>query len=606
MHIAESPMRLQTAVFILIIATGIATTDRASAQLAQLQNEMYLNDPELAASADDGKATVKPLTTLSVTKYKSLAVPKTEPQFEAATRQFIDENAKELGVKENEAPLTLKTVRSSLTGTFVEYEQTFAGKPILNSQLGVSLDPKGDVSSVTKSIFRAPSSTTAGVAKEAKLTQEQALDIVKADLKPAGKTLEPPSVTTSYLPEKNTLTLVYVVKVAVEQPFGYWEYRIDSQTGRVVEKFNRAIERVKRAGHSAPVTPSLPPLDLNESLKAVAPAEKALIAASIVTAKGSVFAPNPVTSLNNGQLNDTSPAASFKSAYKVVDLEGVTKIGDVLHLKGPTVRLEDFEPGEGGVSRPPATVTDKWGAPRGENAFNDIMTFYYLTRSIEYLRKLGYKGATELFKKGIAADSDGLIGDDNSHYVPGSDRLAFGHGCVDDNEDTDVILHELGHAIHYHINPKWGGGDSAAIGEGFGDYWAVSYRMKLASGMVPDPGKVFPWDGVSSCWGGRRVDVKAAFYDPSIVYEDHVPMEGFQSDELWGTPLVEAAQDIVKKGGSLEDVDKIVLEGMFGIGTNFTMPKLAANTVLKAKQLFPGKPYAAIFTTRFKQHKILK
>ena len=48
----------------------------------------------------------------------------------------------------------------------------------------------------------------------------------------------------AYLNENNALTLVYVVRVAVEQPLGYWEYRIDANTGRIVQRFDRRVEQI--------------------------------------------------------------------------------------------------------------------------------------------------------------------------------------------------------------------------------------------------------------------------------------------------------------------------------------------------------------------------
>jgi hypothetical protein len=233
------------------------------------------------------------------------------------------------------------------------------------------------------------------------------------------------------------------------------------------------------------------------------------------------------------------------------------------------------------------------------------MTYYYLNGSLTYLQKLGYTGTKDLFPNGIAADSDGLNGQDNSHYVPGSDRLAFGHGCVDDNEDTDVILHELGHAIHTHINPAWGGGDSGGVGEGFGDYWAISQRKQMKNGFLIDPVKVFEWDGIASCWGGRRADRLNAKYDPRRTYEAHEDLAGFASDELWSTPLVSSLLELTQAGETSESVDQVVLEGMAGIGRNFTMRTLALATVAKAKVMFPGKPHAAVFENHFKHHAII-
>ena len=39
----------------------------------------------------------------------------------------------------------------------------------------------------------------------------------------------------------------------------------------------------------------------------------------------------------------------------------------------------------------------------------------------------------------------GFNGADNSSYSPGTGRLQFGEGGVDDAEDSDVVHHELGH-----------------------------------------------------------------------------------------------------------------------------------------------------------------
>src|SRR5262249_22653888 len=48
-------------------------------------------------------------------------------------------------------------------------------------------------------------------------------------------------------------------------------------------------------------------------------------------------------------------------------------------------------------------------------------------------------------------------------------------GGVDDAEDGEVILHEFGHAIQDAICPDFGQSpEAAAMGEGFGDYFAGS------------------------------------------------------------------------------------------------------------------------------------
>ncbi|MGO8530179.1 hypothetical protein ELI49_24195 [Rhizobium ruizarguesonis] len=589
---------------LLTSSTAVVAQD---IQIMRLPSQVYIDD-KITLSADVQKFDVKPITDLDLTTLNSSTVsPKTNTDYDVRVREFMEKNATDLGLQNNAANLSLSAVRKGLSGTLVEYQQNINGIPVLDTQIGVALNADGNVGSVTKDIVQIPTSKAGQVPSEAKISEPDALEIVQKDLKPEGAIIEAPKVSQAYLSTDGGFRLVYVIRVAVERPFGYWEYRVDSQDGSLVDKFDRRVQEQKRGEESPPAIEPLPAVDLLKAQADKAAKKTAAITGNPASGTAQVFSPNPVTSLNNVALLDNENSDVFVPAYATINLDNITTSNGKFFLVGPLVRIEDFEPGLHSVWTAPSTTSDgKWNASRGDNAFNDAMTYYYIDESLKYLRSLGYIGDRDLFPGGIAADSDGVAGKDNSHYVPDSDVIAFGHGCVDDNEDSDVILHELGHAIHDHLNPAWRGGDSGAIGEGFGDYWAFSYRMKLVSSGKPDFGKVFPWDGIDSCWGGRRADRTTATYNPAKRYDAHETVGGFVADELWSTPLVQTLITAKASGLKVEDVDKVVLEGMFFSGTNFTMRSLALTTVNKAKELYPSGEIAAILQSEFQKVKILE
>jgi hypothetical protein len=205
----------------------------------------------------------------------------------------------------------------------------------------------------------------------------------------------------------------------------------------------------------------------------------------------------------------------------------------------------------------------------------------------------------------MEVDSDGLYGDDNSHYIPYTKQLAFGHGCVDDNEDAEVILHELGHAIQDHINPSWGGGDTGAMGEGFGDYWAASYSATSERGMEGNVNWVFKFDGHNDCWPGRKLDSYTPKYNASTTYQAHAQVNGGISDELWSTPIFQAFLEMYKSGVAKADIDRIILEAHFGLGSGLKMPDMAKSIVKTAKALYPKANYDQIYLKHFKKVGIL-
>ena len=156
---------------------------------------------------------------------------------------------------------------------------------------------------------------------------------------------------------------------------------------------------------------------------------------------GMSFDPDPRTTLMDADLQDGSPAGDFDGSYFLVDLLDITDDAGTFRLTGPWVDIIDFE----APSTPPSTTGDgNWTQLRGDNAFNDTMTYYHLDKNQRYMQSLGFTGATGIQELSIEVDTDGFNGADNSHFIPASNRLGFGHGCVDDNEDADVILHEYG------------------------------------------------------------------------------------------------------------------------------------------------------------------
>ncbi|MCW2308002.1 M36 family metallopeptidase [Rhodobium gokarnense] len=540
--------------------------------------------------------------------------------------QFLAANSNRYGLTDSAAELKLVDEQESLLGKHYRYQQFLGGREVITGEIVVTVDKNGNVTRVSNNVY--PTTTTAAANKNelAVLDQERALDIAWQDLnvEQGAEVLELPSVDLKYWPSENSFMLVYDVMVAVNKPYGYWQYLVDAETGEIIQKQNRAtnLGEHEKSGHvergTGPVADRRNLFRAYE-LKIVENRMKNLSAPLVEVAAESadgtalVFDGDPVTTLQDATLRDDSLASAFDQAYRTRPLQDLRRESGVFHLDGPWVRIVDFE----SPTDEPSTSTDgNWTAKRGDTAFNDAMTYYHIDQTQRYIQSLGF---ANIIARPIEVDANGVSGNDNSYHRPNgvtgkSGILSFGHGCVDDNEDADVIWHEYGHAVHADVAAnRWRGGDTRAMGEGFGDYLAATLSLRKENGNAFQTNKVFNWDGIGTgdpnCrgWSGRRVNLSTDVkYDPSRFYSDHQPIGGGAiSDELWASPLFQAQLMLIGAGKPPEDGDKIVIQGMFGLSSSGAkMHELAQFTVLAAQSLFPGDIHAATFIRKFQDYNI--
>ena len=509
--------------------------------------------------------------------------------------------------------LELVTVRQSLLGSHTRYRQVLNGLPVDGAEIVISQrKADGSIFQVYNNTY--PVAAPVPVAKIV-IGKDQALQKAWNHLRVHGSLKTNPRADLMYMPVKTGFRLIYKTLLVVDAPLGYWEHKIDAQSGDVISVRRHEISEKYApdqvpdfSAYNGPVT-SLQSELLRLESAAAQPSPKVAASPNKTTVDGTalVFDPDPRTALANDALIDSSPAASFNAAYVSRTLRQITLDAGVYYLQGPWVSITNT------ASEPPATpvsttVNGNWTAARGYNAFNDTMCYFHIDQNQRYLQALGYSNTTSIQALPIPVDSDGLNGADNSHYVPSQNLLAFGHGGVPDPEDADVILHEYGHAITFDTTPAFGGGDSGAIGEGFGDYWGASYSWTCVNGSTYHPAWAFSWDGHSAdSWSGRFLDRTDLTYDPSHTYVAHETINGIDnySDQLWGTPLYQAFRDLIGSGRPRTEMDTIVIESFFGIGGGVKMRDMANATVKAAMELYPTGPHAMAFYTRFVNQSIL-
>ncbi len=453
---------------------------------------------------------------------------------ETEARLWLKANAEKLEINPNET-FSLRFVRKTQAGETLRFQQQKNGVPVIDSEIVVHFSPYGEISCTASSYDAA----VADINTIPSITKENAASISNEALQINGDITFQESKLGVYNKQGST-KLVYKVLTNAYSKVGSWETIVDAQTGAVLSTKDVACYH-KNHKHNK-----------NES-KTKAPISMAPLA--FVSGTGMVFNPDPLSQagVNYGDpgYTDGSDAATtqLNNARVSVTLPEIDLTAGTYKLKSTYAEIKELGMPNKGLFTQSSSA---FNFTRLEDGFEAVTAFYHLDKSLRYINQtLGincvpYQSANA---GAVFFDPHGASSADNSFY--GNGQLQFGEGGVDDAEDADVVLHELGHGLHDWIT---GGGLSQVNGlsEGCGDYWAVSYSRSLNqwTSDTPQYNYVFSWDGHNPFWNGRTTAYGAS-YNGGLVNQIHT------DGQIWATALMK-----IWDGIGREKTDKAFLNGL--------------------------------------------
>jgi Zn-dependent metalloprotease len=288
------------------------------------------------------------------------------------------------------------------------------------------------------------------------------------------------------------------------------------------------------------------------------------------TGTGQVFLPNPVAFLGDQSLTDQRDTnyAALQPAYQTVTLTNLDGSG---YLRGDWVNVRN-ETGD-----PAFSPTNTFIYTRDDDRFEQVMAYYWVTEAQKYFQSLGFGTRFEPINMEPQDVRINQWGQDNSYSWDKHDVMRFGKGGVDDAEDAEVILHEYGHAVQDAQVGSFGTSvEAGSIGEGFGDYLAVTVSDVIAP--TADPACVADWDSVSYTSGVphclRRVDT-------NLHYPADLNGRVHHDGQIWSRALWD-----IRNALGHTVADTIILQAQFSFAPDTSMPAAAQATVDTAEALY--------------------
>ncbi|MBO9664603.1 M36 family metallopeptidase [Dokdonella sp.] len=470
---------------------------------------------------------------------------------EAMAREFLASRAAQLGLSGAQAGTLVRTsLREGRHFSVVRFTQSTGGLPVYGSDIAVTVKPNGRIVHVANASVQGVVELTGPAAKNAVASvRKSANDAVAAARQYLG---------LGELRLQNTKQMVFVaadgsnrivwrVNAIGRDTFtGDWEVLVDANSGDVLLARDRA---------------------------------------AYVDGTGTVHAPDPLsharatygqTGYVDGNNADTQ---QLTDALVTVTLPNITQNGANYELSGPYMVCANIEsPNDAACPSQPGT---DFSVTRSAMTFDAVMAYYHISTYLKYVNQtLGVTAMPRNHPGGVHVDPHGFSGQDNSRYSPSGEDLSFGQGGVDDAQDADVLIHELGHGIHDWVT---GGhlSQTEGLSEGTGDYLAGAYSRDFPDQWTPADTAynwVYSWDGHNPFWAGRVLN-----YQTIRTYAQARTEAIHSAGQYWSSCNLEARKNLqvldAANGGST--FDKAFLEGLSTTGAS-TNQKDAAQAVIDA------------------------
>ena len=493
------------------------------------------------------------------------------------TQVFFAQNSKEIvahswldtnmPINKTNQNFALKSSRVGLSGETFRYQHTVNGVEVFDSSVAVHVS-NGNQVTYHASAFNSAVET---IDTNPSISADDALNFAKAALNIEGY-ISQKEVKLYVYNKLGSSQLVYRVTIMSEFRMGNWETIVDAKTGTVLSTQDIAIyekdvcNEENPKGTKNPIKPTV-----------------------LATGTAMVFDPDPLTKTgstyggnyvdNNDQTN-----AQLDAARTAVSLLDIQFDGTNYRLKGPYTEIAELGSPSTGLFLQPSP---DFSFTRDQQGFEAANCYHHIDKTFRYINDdLGIP-LVSIYNNGVVRyDPHGANGADNSFYTAGT--LQFGEGGVDDAEDMDVVLHELGHGLHDFVT---NGNLSQVNGlsEGTGDYWANSYKRSTGFWDITDQQYfwVFGWDGHNPFWSGRVTNY-GAMYPGGLTGQIHT------DGQIWSTVLLEIWEIIGR-----EKMDAAVLEGLAMTNSNTNQQNAAIAVRQAAIDMGYTCPEIEAFTDRF-------